>query len=210
MWIAKLRIKHDCWISTLTSKFKVTVVGGPLNSYSEKGKHYHNNWHATSGEEEEVKMFYAALHKQPMVKKMVVRGNQVFSLVEGRDFIAIDFDRSFFFIKPVVMKEGFEYWEIGSWERSKLMGFYHKIQKFASVEILKLKRDFPSVFIQHSLPKLTAKQRRAFEVAKEEGYYEYPRRVSVEELAKIAGVPRTTFQSHLRKAECKLLDVVVE
>lgn len=208
MWSAKLKIKHKCWISGLTEKYNVTVLGGPLNSYQENGRYYHSNWHSTTGPENEVKKFYKVLSKQPMIRKFAQRGNQIFALIEGRDFIAIDFDRSFFFIKPVVMKGGYEYWEICSWERKKLINFYHKIKKFASVEILKLKEEFPAVFIQHSLPKLTKKQLLAFELAKQEGYYEYPRRTSVEELAASLGVPRTTFSSHLRKAECKLLDVI--
>ena len=61
-----------------------------------------------------------------------------------------------------------------------------------------------------SIPKLTNKQRFAVELAIEKGYYEYPRKISVQELAKISKSPRSTFQEHLRKAESKLMKILLQ
>ena len=108
------------------------------------------------------------------------------------------------------MKDGFEYWEIGSWDKSLLVDFYNRTRKVAIVEMLKLKQEFPAVFIQQAIPKLTVKQRAALELALELGYYKYPRQISVEELARRIKMPRTTFQEHLRKAEEKVMNLVVE
>ena len=46
---------------------------------------------------------------------------------------------------------------------------------------------------------------RALVAAVENGYYEIPKRVTAEELAKKQGQPRTTFEEHVRKAESKVL-----
>ncbi len=41
------------------------------------------------------------------------------------------------------------------------------------------------------------------------GYYQTPRRVSVEKVAERARVPRTTLQEHLNKAENKLISSII-
>ena len=131
-------------------------------------------------------------------------------LIEGNDSIAELFDRSLFYIQPVLMKEGFEYWELGSWEKKLLIQFYDNVRSIAQVKMLKLKRESLSVFIQQAVPNLTEKQRTVLEWALENGYYKYPWVVSVMDLAKKAKIPRTTFQEHLRKAEERVMNILIE
>lgn len=54
--------------------------------------------------------------------------------------------------------------------------------------------------------RLSPRQREALELARARGYYEWPRGVSIQELADEIGVSKTTFLEHLRRAESKLLD----
>jgi predicted DNA binding protein len=56
------------------------------------------------------------------------------------------------------------------------------------------------------LDTLTRSQRRAFELAREMGYYRWPRETSTRELAAEMDISKTTLLEHLRKAEAKLLD----
>lgn len=51
------------------------------------------------------------------------------------------------------------------------------------------------------LPSLTAKQARALVAASEAGYYEFPRRVTTEEVSTGLGIARSTFEQHLNRAE---------
>jgi len=211
MWYAKLKIRHDdCWITPKTKKYGLVIKGVPLNSYEERGKYYHSNVSYMSGDRKSQDRLFKDLKKDKHVRKVMRNGNQMISLVEGKDHIANYFDPSFFYLKPVVMKEGYEYWELGSWSRKKLIRFCNQIKKFAYVKILMIKQGFPQVFIQQTMQNMTDKQRDAFELAKSMGYYEFPRKISVEKLAKTKKVPRTTFQAHLRKAERKILDVMLE
>ncbi len=211
LWTAKFKVKHKgCWILPRTVKYNLTVTGIPLSMYEEKGEKFHSNISFLKGEEKNKKKYIADLKKDPNVVNFQIRGDQIFALVKGSDFISHYFDPSFFFIKPVVHKQGYEYWQLGCWQRKRLMKFYKDIKKIAEVKILQLKKGMPDVFIQHALPKLTKKQRKAFEFAHENGYYSYPRKTSVEKLAELLKVPRSTFQEHLRKAEAKMMDVLVE
>lgn len=52
---------------------------------------------------------------------------------------------------------------------------------------------------------LSPRQREAFTLARERGYYARPRRASAADLAEELGVTAATFREHLRKAEAKLL-----
>lgn len=53
---------------------------------------------------------------------------------------------------------------------------------------------------------LTPRQREAFELARERGYYEWPRETDAATLASELGVAKSTFLEHLRSAESRLLD----
>lgn len=53
---------------------------------------------------------------------------------------------------------------------------------------------------------LTQCQREVIDLARECGYYEWPREVSTRELADELDITKTTLLEHLRKAETKLLD----
>jgi len=55
------------------------------------------------------------------------------------------------------------------------------------------------------LPELTQKQKRALEIAINNGYYDYPKKIKMEKLAKIMGVSYSTYQQHLKTAEGKIV-----
>ncbi|MBT3720153.1 hypothetical protein HN789_03445 [archaeon] len=210
MWVAKFKITHDDWILPKTLKYDVSATGIPVNAYEKNGKKLHSGMVFLHGKKEDKEKFIESLKHDKFIKDIDVKGNQVYVLIEGEDAITHAFDASLFFTQPVLLKKGYEYWELGSWNRESLIKFYNKVKKIASIEILRIKQEMPSVFIQHTIPKLTNKQRFAVELAIEKGYYEYPRKISVQELAKISKSPRSTFQEHLRKAESKLMKILLQ
>jgi predicted DNA binding protein len=56
---------------------------------------------------------------------------------------------------------------------------------------------------------LTEKQADALLTAYDSGYYRLPRKADVKAIAARNKVPRTTFQDHLRKAECKVISTLI-
>jgi hypothetical protein len=59
------------------------------------------------------------------------------------------------------------------------------------------------------LNELTEKQREALLTAHKYGYYDVPRRVTSEQLAKKLGIGDSTLVEHLRKAEKRLIDNII-
>ncbi|MFC1774989.1 helix-turn-helix domain-containing protein [Nanoarchaeota archaeon] len=55
---------------------------------------------------------------------------------------------------------------------------------------------------------MTTKQKRAFELAISNGYYDFPKRIDINKLAKMMGVSFSTYRAHLKKAESKLMRFV--
>jgi len=108
----------------------------------------------------------------------------------------------------------------GGWETHKIIGFrerdYKKLftdlESLGAVEVLG-KRVYPeksmidtfAVSLSSVFRELTTKQTSAIAAALELGYYQVPKRVSTEKLAEKNGVPRTTYEEHLSKAESKVL-----
>lgn len=72
--------------------------------------------------------------------------------------------------------------------------------KFKMVSLMDAKFS-PSSPLQH----LTEKQRRVLIAAYDLGYYDVPRRITIEELAEKLNLVKSTFSAHVRKAERRLL-----
>jgi predicted DNA binding protein len=55
---------------------------------------------------------------------------------------------------------------------------------------------------------LSEKQLKIFKLACEYGYYDMPKKVSIEQMAQRSGISQSTLAEHLRKAETKLLPIL--
>ena len=58
--------------------------------------------------------------------------------------------------------------------------------------------------------KLTNKQSKAIQLAVSHDFYEWPRKVSLDEVGAMVGMKRRTFQENLRKAEAKIIPYLIK
>jgi len=213
MWIARFKIWHkNCKLRPLCKKYNVTDFIYVIKNWSEKNKFYYIQYHILQGREEDKKKFVRELKKQKDIKKIEFRGNCVFTLRQDsiKESFDIIFDPKVIQVKPVVQRtDGFEDWELASWDKKELMKIF-KIPiyrvKLVSIE----KRKLTDIVLSHLSPDLTSKQKQAIQLAMKKGYYEFPRKIDLVRLAKLSGVSRPSFQERLRKAEKKVIPVFTE
>lgn len=214
MWVAKFRAWHKtCLLRPICVKHKVTDFVYLISSWSEKDKFYYTELHILQGKEENKRKFVKELRKDKTIKKLEQKGNYIFTLNEipvEKEYYAPAFDPKIIQVKPVAQRtDGFEDWEVASWDRKALM----KIMSIPDMEVkIKSVRNIKlgEIFLPHIYPKLSPKQKEAVELAVKEGYYDFPRRINLEKLAKISKVKRQTFQENLRRAEKKLVPFLTE
>ncbi|MFC4542896.1 helix-turn-helix domain-containing protein [Halosolutus amylolyticus] len=111
---------------------------------------------------------------------------------------------------PVRIEEGQEYWEVcfaGDRDEieSAIDGVCEDGGAEVSVETITSRLSGDSER-KRRMDALTSTQRDVFELARDRGYYQWPRGVSTRELAAELDISKTTLLDHLRKAESKLLD----
>ena len=217
MWLLKFKNWHkNCVIRPRCVKFQVTDFVFLINSWHEKKKFYYTELHILQGTEENKKKFIKDLKKEKEIIRLEQVGNHIFTLNKktiGRSLsyaYSTAFDPRLIYVKPVVQRvDGFEEWEMACWDKEPLMKIM-KIPTFeielVSIENVKL----TDIFIPSIYPSLSPKQREAIELAVKQGYYNYPRKIDLEKLAKIAKVKRQTFQENLRRAEKKLVPFLTE
>ena len=97
-------------------------------------------------------------------------------------------------------------------QRFHLKKFIKELKSHMDIcEILRMENSpLTDVYFPNVMPKISKGQKAALEIAYRNGYYSYPRKITLEQLAKIAKIGTSTFQEHLRKAELKLLPVIIE
>ncbi len=214
MWIARFKIWHkNCLLRPRCVKYRITDLVYLINSWKDKKKFYYTELHILQGTEENKKKFIWDLKKEKSIKKLEKKGNYIFTLNEEpleKQYYTPVFDPKIIQVRPVVQRsDGYEDWEIASWDREALM----KITEVPifNVEIKSIKETkLSDIFFPHIFPKISTKQKEAIELAIKNGYYEYPKKINLDGLAKIAKVKRQTFQENLRKAERKLIPFLTE
>lgn len=115
-------------------------------------------------------------------------------------------------IQPTTVEKGWEYHRLIVFKQGDLRSYLERIEEAGiRFEILRKApvRGFAassSMLETSSLfSHLTKKQTDALMTAHRNGYYAWPRKMSVKAIASNKHIPKTTFRDHLRKAEGKLI-----
>lgn len=111
--------------------------------------------------------------------------------------------------KAVWIRDGREYWTVVIEEdREQIQDRLDDIreERDADIEVQHIVSDNRETggVLQRSV--LSQRQHDVFELARERGYYNWPRQISATELAEELDVSKATVLEHLRKAESRLFD----
>ncbi len=206
MWIAEFKVWHHGSTSIELSKhFNATLSNVNLNLFKDHGKMHVMRCASFSGPDAQAYR-KAFIERDKRITVFASDANQVFyHHPVDRAFHTLFFDRSIVFIGSTITKAGFQYWTVAALKKQPLLDLFNRVKslgpKRATVELLSLREGNVNVFAQAVLSNLTPLQLQALQLAVQHGYYSFPRKISLEELARKIGIPRTTLQSHLRRAE---------
>ena len=215
MWIAKFKLMDDKDIySPLCKKYKIDFFAVPYTQFTKDKKINLLVGGVISGSEENKKQFVVGLKNDSKVKSLeryhdfILVHAQHPSSREAEAEIKIFYNPQYIRTKPIhVAIDGWEYWEVASLNREELNKLIHVAIKYYGGELFSIKKEIlKSVTSLETTPHLTAKQLEAIKLAYKEGYYNYPRRLTIPQLAKSVKRSYSTFQENLRKAENKLID----
>ena len=215
MWIAKFRLKDEKDVySFLCEKNKIDFYANPLTNYEKGNKINLLVSGIISGSEENKNLWCKEILKDKRVKFLERYKDFVFVQVihpisrESRNEIKVFYNKQYILVKPVhVSKDGWEYWEVACVDRNELNKVVEVACKYYSGELFSIKREeIKNISNLEYSPNFSEKQSEIINLAHKEGYYNYPRKISILELAKKIGKSYSGVQENLRRAENKLIE----
>lgn len=219
MWVLKFKGIHPgCVLSPKVVESNIILHFLPLGFFRAKNKVYFSASHFLEGNDKNKRKFVRLMKKDKKVKKIEIVGNLIFTLIKEpvkEGYYGPFYNPAIFCVKPIIIKpDGYEYWEIASWERKflgNIIKILHKKEYCSDYKIFKFKKEKLDDFIFPKLiPKLSEKQKQAIELAYKFGYYEVPKEMTLEKLSKNMRISKQTFQKHLSIAEKKILPFLLE
>jgi len=208
MWRMILRLDaENQFLGTLALLHNVSFSGYPLSYWKDKKSLYVIVAGTARGEEKNIDLLFRELKKRP----------EVLTIERSKDF-AILITKQPLYSEPVynpkiirpnpvqIHKEGHHLWDLASFDRSALTNVWSFAKKHLNATLLTLREEkISNISVTRLLPELTEKQKAAMSLAVEHGYYEYPKKINMERLAKIMKISYSTYQAHLKKAESKII-----
>jgi len=206
MWVIKITVPYNkkTLLGNLAKKHSLTFFGYPLSHTLYKNY---------------VRIVTSGYVLGDNVKECVrdlKRSNRVFNMEVHDNFFILDikqhiankflFQPGLVLIKPAMITPKGEYiFEIASWDKEKLTNIF-KEYNFLSAKLHSIqKKKITNIQTMNIYPNLTDKQKDALNLAIKRGYYGYPRKIDLKELAKEFGCSYSTYQFHLRNAEKKVM-----
>jgi predicted DNA binding protein len=213
MWVAKIKTSDGNGVfGSLARKFKVSLACYPI-CVRKKGNYiFVDAISLIFGNSANKRKFIKNLKKAKEVVNLEVKNDFIISQVRDPEELEPAYSTSIINLGPVLIdSNGTNIYTIGSWNREELNKFLSFLDKTYHTEIIKIEKRVASNFSLINLrPELTERQKKAIELAVIKGYYNYPRKTSVEKLAKMSKISFSAFHAHLRKAEQKLLPIYLE
>ena len=208
MWFAEFQFDGSkAPVGSIAKEFNITISTYPISLTEEKNRlliYFACNIY---GSEENKKSFINKIKKSSRVHFLEQNNDFLIILFEEPKSTKPVYQHNIIHTKPIfISSEGKEIWSVASKNKENLIEFYKVLRRTRNAKMLFVKnKKISNVYIAQIHPDLTNKQKNAIKLAIEEGYYEIPRKIDVKDLAKKSNLAFSTYQTHLRKAESKLI-----
>jgi len=216
MWKAVFDGGHDsCILAPLCKAHNVTDYVYLVNAWEQEDGFYYSEAHILHGDEKNKQAFIKALKQQESMLKCEEQGNFLLTLEKKPRWMAAYmplWDKRIIQIKPVTQKtDGTEHWEMACWDKEPLTQILERLPEEFHIKLTSITQTTISeIFLPHIMPKMSEKQKATIKLAVSLGYYDFPRKATLDTLAKELKLSKPTVQQHLRAAEKKLVPFLAE
>ncbi len=212
---ATIGVRHKgCWGSLCTLQFPDIIMRekGPINVEKiNGGVRLSACWEVSFKNRKEFKKFLGHLRSYKEIKEMkIISQSEDRALlktvwISKKSSYDIVLRNNCLYTSPVTQRDGYEIYDIITEDPKEVVKLMENLEDIGEVKLFsigRLKKENPF--------KLTEKQARALQLALSHKFYDWPRRVSLDEISAMIGVKRRTFQENLRKAEAKLFPHLIK
>jgi predicted DNA binding protein len=207
MFEAKFKLKHNgCWSGGL-AKFKSEFSTHNTLSLAKDFVQDITEVTLARGEAPEIKKYFEESKiisewnvLEETDKKLIVQIFTDTSEIRFKSVVHTILRNNCFVSRKVNLIGGWEIWTIAAPEKEFIKSALEDIKKLGALELLYLKKSTFDGF------NLSEQQEFVLKTAVSCGYYNWPRKISAQDLAKKLGLNKTTLLEHLRKAEIKVMN----
>ena len=213
MWVLKLKLDSSKqFMGRLAIKHKISMTGYPLSYYKDKNYLYVISAGFIFGEEKNKRAAIREFKKSKETVRFEQEGNFMINITKQPLFTESVYNPEIIRPNPVIInKTGYHIWDLASFNRKALEKVLDFSEKYLGAKVLKFREEkISNISFTSLLPELTDNQKKAMEIAINKGYYNYPKKIKMEELAKKMKISYSTYQAHLKKAESKILPHIYE
>lgn len=214
-----------CWTIEVTEATDAGLLGHGVYTGTEgiaKGRFtvYGNSIDAVEALIQETRNSELTFSVMEIEKSWGVNGHDITAPGNTTQEIFVEFDpeksideafvsRGFVYDGPTRIKNGREKWSLvthSNRQQVKVLLDEIREEMDADINVITITTsDHTPSPESPNISQLSDRQREVFLLAREHGYYGWPREVTARELADMLDITKTTFLEHLRKAESKLL-----
>ena len=212
MWILKIKLDYKNFLlGNIAKKFNVDLIGYPITYYKDKKHLYLTLVGFIIGDDKSKKKVIAFIKKNKDFLKVEFKNDFIITLSRQPLSAEVAYNPKFINLKPFfISKEGYHIWELAAWEKKDLKPVIDFAKKYHKAKILKLKQEkLTNISFTNILLEVSKQQKKALELAISKGYYEYPKKSNLHKLAKMMKLSYSTFQEHLKRAEAKLMPILI-
>ena len=212
MWAVKFQFEgSNVFFGQAAKTFNISLTGYPVSSYEKNNQLFLNLIGTIQGEEKDKQRFLKFLKKSKYTLKLEENNDFLNILIKEDKKFKPFYSPYFVYLSPVKIDNlGNYFYHLGSWQREEITKLLNFVEKNYGYKFQNLKQEkINNISILGVQPNLTEKQRKAYELAVKEGYYEYPKKIEIKKFAKISRISYSTFQQHLKYAEKKISEFFI-
>ncbi|MBI5159139.1 helix-turn-helix domain-containing protein [Candidatus Micrarchaeota archaeon] len=203
---------HDCWNSNAITKFpeaESIELGARQLTRANNTTVNASIWRINCEKKEETSDYVKFVKKQDGIIDVAVLAEDGASALVGITWKARETSYEAVvksgcaYHSNTYSKNGYEAYTVYAEDAREITKLLDEFEEIGETKIFKIKNE--EKMKKENKFNLTDKQKQAVTQAVANGYYEWPKKNNLEELARKLGRKRRTLQEHLRKAEGKII-----